>query len=245
MWFQRKSYFVPLRASSPTRSAVAVNRLCTEVTLDLHLLTRPKPLRAITTYGSAGRRTPEQQAAAYAYATEAIGAYDRATTFVAFTDGSAIGNPGPSGAGALVHVPPASGLHHTEEIAVSLGHGTNNLGELWAIAMTIQYADSLWRQGHTGCNKGVIFTDSAYARGCLLKGWTTRTYPKLISSLRQLLRESPISWDIIWVPGHAGVDENEVADTIANRASAASKDGRRIDVDTHINNLTFYNVNYL
>jgi hypothetical protein len=81
---------------------------------------------------------------------------------VAFTDGSANPNPGPCGAGACI-------LGNTEKttLVAALGQGTNNIGELWAIGMTINHV--LFE-----LNSGKIvhlFTDSLYSRGVLTLGW--------------------------------------------------------------------------
>ena len=60
------------------------------------------------------------------------------SAITAYTDGSSFGNPGPSGAGACILIP---GLRASEEFHLyePLGHGTNNLGELWALAMALQF----------------------------------------------------------------------------------------------------------
>ena len=110
--------------------------------------------------------------------------------------------------------------------------------------MTIQYVNSIWEQGHRGCDKGVIFTDSAYAIGCLLKGWNSTAYPLLVDTIRSLLKDSPISWQLVWIPAHAGVDDNERADAIARRAATGSKAGRTLDVEANISQRTFLIYDY-
>ena len=54
---------------------------------------------------------------------------------IAFTDGSAYGNPGPAGAGMILAIP--NKISHSKHIILrdyeALGKGTNNIGELYAI----------------------------------------------------------------------------------------------------------------
>ena len=57
-------------------------------------------------------------------------------TIVAYTDGSSLGNPGPAGAGAYI-LHPEEGVYN---LYAPLGNNTNNVGELWAIAMVINIA---------------------------------------------------------------------------------------------------------
>ena len=88
----------------------------------------------------------------------------------------------------------------------------------------------------------VIYTDSAYARGCILKGWKSASYAPLVEAIKRLLLDNPISWSIIWVPGHADVEGNEQADAIANRAARGSMQGRGIDVAHCLLHLNFLNL---
>ena len=137
VWFQRCQFF-KLRPGTPATTAGSAARLSSEATSAwaLHCY-KPK---SASRYGSAGRRTPEQQAEAVALAARVITAIDHDTTIVAYTDGSAQGNPGPAGAGAIVTYPgwgPEASSRHTEELSVGVGAGTNNFGELWAIGMVL------------------------------------------------------------------------------------------------------------
>ena len=63
--------------------------------LEDHLFPRPK------TFGRAGERTPQQQAAAHAHAMKIIAGLPSGTV-IAFTDGASRGNPGPTGAGCAL-----------------------------------------------------------------------------------------------------------------------------------------------
>ena len=104
------------------------------------------------------------------------------------------------------------------ELAIGIGHGTNNLGELWAIGAAIELgeqeaAQDLSLQGR----QAYIITDSQYAIGVILDGWSSKHVlnTALVTSIRRMLRRSQLSWHINWTPGHAGVPGNEVADAAA------------------------------
>ena len=147
-------------------------------------------------------------------------------SLVAYTDGSAIGNPGPCGAGAVIFIYDRNGnLRHEDTLSAGLGHGTNNLGELWAIGMVLSAVQHRIDQGYRPPEKGFIFTDSEYAEGCINKHWNSITNQDLVSALHRLLEESPINWTITWVPGHADVAGNEAADRVADEGAKASKRG--------------------
>ena len=80
---------------------------------------------------------------------------------ICYTDGSALGNPGPSGAGAALTYPSPDGAILVEGIH-GLGRSTNNVGELWAIAMAVQminHFDQVYNQHNTPLH---IFSDSMY-----------------------------------------------------------------------------------
>ena len=86
-----------------------------------------------------------------ALAERIIADIDHDTTIVAYTDGAAQGNPGPAGAGAIITYPgwgPGASSRHTEELAVGVGTGTNNFGELWAIGMVLDDVARKARRGY-------------------------------------------------------------------------------------------------
>ena len=89
--------------------------------------------KSTSPYGSAGKRTPEQLAAAVALAERIIADIDNDTTIFAYTDGASQGNPGPAGAGAIITYPgwgPGASARHSEELSVGMGKSTTNFGEL-------------------------------------------------------------------------------------------------------------------
>ena len=130
------------------------------------------------------------------------------------------------------------------EQAIGLGrHGTNNLGELWEIAAAISSADTLASTDPTIEGRDAyIITDSQFAIGCLTLGWNTKNaiLTTLCATIKRMLAHSRLIWHIAWVPGHAGVAGNEVADAAANRGADRSKHGKGItNLLAHVHALNF------
>ena len=111
---------------------------------------------------------------------------------VYFTDGSANPNPGPSGAG-VYRMPQ---LRPELSAYASLGQGTNNSAELYAVGVVL---DIELKEG--GTQPLHIYTDSSYARGCLTEGWKTRKNVKLIENIIHLLEETRQAREVhlVWV----------------------------------------------
>ncbi len=125
---------------------------------------------------------------------------------IAYCDGACSGNPGPAGLGAVIR-------HAGKELRLAeyLGRGTNNIAELTAILRVLQEA---WEGPLT------IYTDSSYAIGLLTKNWKPKKNKELVAELRAALDERPDT-EFVYVPGHAGVELNEVADELAVAAVGA------------------------
>jgi len=133
-----------------------------------------------------------------------------------FTDGACRGNPGPGGWGALLR------YGNTEKTLYGAEpHTTNNRMELMA---AIEALAALKEP----C-KVQLTTDSQYVRqgitqwiaGWQKKNWRTadKKPVKNVDLWQRLLAESErhqIEW--CWVKGHSGHRENEIADSLANRA---------------------------
>lgn len=119
-----------------------------------------------------------------------------------FTDGASSGNPGPSGIGALLIYG-----RKRKEISRYIGQATNNIAELEAIRAGL----SALKTTHLPVK---LYTDSSYALGVLTKSWKAKKNRELIERIKRLMTRFK-DLEIIKVPGHAGLPENERADQLA------------------------------
>jgi ribonuclease HI len=98
------------------------------------------------------------------------------------------------------------------EWAIPLGRGTNQQAELMAIREALLKVRD---RPHTRVR---IFTDSAYAIGCLTQNWKVKANRELVEDVRRLADECA-SFQMRKVTGHAGIPANERADELAVRAA--------------------------
>lgn len=127
---------------------------------------------------------------------------------LAYTDGACTGNPGPCGLGVVMLYGETQ-----RELSEFLGDGTNNIGELTAILRAAEAVPDKSKRVR-------IFTDSKYSIGVLTKGWKAKKNKELIVKTRAVLATLE-NVEILYVPGHAGVELNEVADQLAVAAVTA------------------------
>lgn len=133
-----------------------------------------------------------------------------------FTDGACRGNPGPGGWGALLRYKgQEKSLYGAED------NTTNNRMELTAAIMALATLKC-------PC-KIALTTDSQYVRKGITewvpnwekRGWRTANKKPVKNAdlwqrLAQETHRHTIEWH--WVKGHSGHIENEIADSLANRA---------------------------
>ncbi len=137
----------------------------------------------------------------------------RPDAILAYTDGACSGNPGPAGIGVVL----VAG-NHRKEIAEYIGEATSNIAELAAIVRALSAIRD--RDRHV-----ILHSDSEYAIGMLTKGWKIRANKPLIEQARELAATFP-SLRFAWVPGHAGIAENERCDVLARTAIEAARASR-------------------
>ncbi|MBL7812175.1 MAG: ribonuclease HI [Bacteroidetes bacterium] len=136
---------------------------------------------------------------------------------VIYTDGAALGNPGPGGYGAVLMY-----NGHRKEIAEGFRLTTNNRMELLAVIRALEKIRQPGMEIH-------IYSDSKYVCDAVLKGWLQNWQrkgwakvknPDLWKHFLQLYaRYKP---HFHWVKGHAGNAENERCDYLATFAAAKS-----------------------
>ena len=171
--------------------------------------------------GSSKSRTEEQKALGKEVIQEILGETTD-STIVAFTDGSCEGNPGPSGAGAV--------LFPGDTVAVELkkpvsSRGAILLAELVAIVMVLEYCithlkDTVYNHLH-------ILSDSQTAVGILTLNWKSTNYRDVITEIKEymlILSTLGITTTIQWTPGHASIEGNEIADRLAKEAAGIKND---------------------
>lgn len=137
-----------------------------------------------------------------------------------YTDGSALGNPGPGGYGAVLRYG-----QHVKELSGGFRCTTNNRMEILAVIEALRCLREPCRV--------TLHTDSQYVANAVTKGWARRWQrngwmrnrkepalnPDLWERLLTLLETHDV--DFVWVRGHAGDEVNERCDQLAKAAAEA------------------------
>jgi len=143
---------------------------------------------------------------------------DTLSQTIIYTDGAAIGNPGPGGYGAVI----LSGGKR-RELSGGYQLTTNNRMELMAAIKALESLDI--PQAVT------LYSDSRYLVDSINNGWAKRWQANkwkkadkkkaenidLWKQLLELLDKHKVT--VTWVAGHAGTPENERCDRLAVRAA--------------------------
>jgi ribonuclease HI len=130
-------------------------------------------------------------------------------SIITWTDGSTLGNPGPAGAGFYRSQPSKAAGY------AALHNSTNNRAEIYAVRIATVAAN----------DRHYIITDSTHTINALSKPKPPRTNPTLVEATRQTIKTSQHNTIFLHVPAHSGIVGNEMADIIANKGSAASREG--------------------
>ena len=144
---------------------------------------------------------------------------------IAAADGSALGNPGPSG-----------WAWYVDDTCWASGgwpHGTNNMGELMAVLDLLQQTAHLDDDLHVICDSTyVINAITKWMAGWKRKGWKTKDGKpvkniELMKALDAAMQGRAVEFE--WVKGHTGHELNEAADVRANAAAAAYQRGSQAE----------------
>ena len=142
-------------------------------------------------------------------------------SFILYTDGGSIGNPGPGGYGAVL-----KSAAKNEEFDGGYRLTTNNRMEIMGCIVGLS---------HTPVGaKVTVYSDSRYVVNACTKGWARRWQANnwmrnrtesaenadLWERLLELLDQRQIKFE--WVKGHAGNPLNERCDKLANSAARQS-----------------------
>ena len=128
-----------------------------------------------------------------------------------YTDGSALGNPGPGGYGVVLMSGP-----YRKEISAGYRLTTNNRMELLAVIVGLE---ALKADG----NDVTIYSDSKYVVDSVSKGWLfdwerknfkDRKNDDLWRRFLAIYRRHRVRF--VWIKGHAENPENELCDRLAN-----------------------------
>ena len=147
-------------------------------------------------------------------------------TVCAFSDGAALGNPGPGGYGVVLKYKGA-----VKELYRGYRHTTNNRMELLGAIVALE---TLRRR-----SKVVLTTDSRYVVDGITEGWAEKWRANGWRRGKKAKARNSDLWarllDVVsrhdvtlkWVRGHAGHAENERCDHLANQAAR----GFKLEVD--------------
>ena len=133
-----------------------------------------------------------------------------------YIDGSSKGNPGPGGAGIVIHdkvTQETLGIH-----GIPLGYVTNNQAEFLALKHALMELKNQ-RLSHDPVN---ILTDSQLVVGIFSQNWRARANLELVVEMKNLLKEFP-QLTFAYVRGHNGNPGNELADSLAQEAAETQK----------------------
>lgn len=133
---------------------------------------------------------------------------------IIYTDGASEGNPGPGGYGVVLIYG-----KHRKELSAGFRKTTNNRMELMAV---IEAMKAIKKPNA----RLVIHSDSQYVVNAIEKGWVFGWQKKGFSG-----KKNPDLWKkflalypkfdlkMVWVKGHAGIEENERCDYLATTAA--------------------------
>lgn len=133
----------------------------------------------------------------------------------AFTDGACRGNPGPGGWGVLLRF-----NDHEKRLCGGEPETTNNRMELMAVIQALESLNRECKVKLTSDSQYVLKGINEWMENWKKRGWKTAAKkPVKNVDLWQRLDKAREAHDIewVWVKGHSGHIENEIADELANQ----------------------------
>ncbi len=169
--------------------------------------------------GSSKNRT-EQQKILTAQSMEQHILGISADTLPIFTDGSALGNPGPCGCSAVIYTHGISNdpIIISEPVAM---RSTSFHGEVAAIKLALKY---LQDNSQLQFREALIHSDCRAAIDAIINNTGNLTNLRSdIVKLTKALNNKGVKVTLCWIPGHAGITANELADHSAKEAAEKTK----------------------
>jgi len=133
----------------------------------------------------------------------------------AFTDGACRGNPGPGGWGVLLRF-----NDHEKRLCGGEKETTNNRMELMAVIQALESLNRDCKVKLTSDSQYVLKGINEWMENWKKRGWKTAAKKPvknvdLWQRLDKAREDHSIEW--VWVRGHSGHIENEIADELANQ----------------------------
>lgn len=174
-----------------------------------------KPARSAPSRRSGGSKRSGSGVDALHTTEEVLAKYTAGPDSGVFTDGGAVGNPGPGGWGAVYVV-------KGEIVAEASGHDpdtTNNRMELTALLEAVQLVPEGTAAQVYADSKYAVQTITEWAAGWERRGWKRKGGPvknlDLVRPVYYAFRNRP-ELDLQWIAAHQGYRWNEYADALAN-----------------------------
>ncbi len=202
-----------------------VDRIETLPTYDKDSLRSPcirKHIIAWRDLGNANTRTKEQALMSNRLTTEYLTSLP-GNSVIGFTDGSALSNPGPCGAGAAIYIDGLASHPILCHQPIS-PKSTSYHGELAAVHLCVtRLLDT--NTIHLPCDVHIL-TDCQAALSALTSPSPPSNHTALIHSIHrsvQTLESKGATVTITWITGHSGLIGNELADKEARKGAVLAK----------------------
>ena len=174
--------------------------------------------------GNSNTRTDEQANKAKRVAAEYINNINK-NSLICFTDGSALGNPGPCGAGAAVYVDSTSGAPVLLKRPVAK-KSISYHGDIAAIDLALEFAQP-YHASHQNLEKIVILLDRQAVINTVCNHEYPSNFKNIICKINERIKDicnKNVTLEILWVAGHVGIQSNDLADQCAKEAALQAEE---------------------